>query len=83
MPANFGIMGVFDLYFKVHKLFNLSFHPNIQPMMLFVEYYIFKMNENQSQLTARIRELATKFEYLFNAEDENVIQPNIPDQNEQ
>lgn len=76
-------MEVFDLFFKVHKIFNLDFHPDIKPMMLFVEKYIFKMNHNQSQLTARTRDIALKYEYLFATEiDENGNQPHSCDLND-
>lgn len=82
-PNTYGIMEVFDMFFKVHKIFNLDFHPNIQPMMLFVEKYIFKMNHSQSQLTARIREIALKYEYLFaTTNDENGNEPSASDLND-
>lgn len=81
VPTDFGIIDVFDMYFKVYTLFNSNFHPNVCAMMTFVQHYIFKMNHDHIRLTPRVRELALQFEYLFIAVDENANRPTLNDLN--
>lgn len=80
VPEGFKIVNVFDLFFKAHKLFNIQVHPNLSQMILFVEFYIFKMNINQSQLTTKVHDLALRFESVIEHSDENGNQLNTVEQ---
>lgn len=60
VPLQYNFIQVMDLFFKVHKIFDLDFNKSIKPMMVFLEYFIYKIRETGHYLTPRIREVADK-----------------------
>lgn len=47
LPREYGIVETYDLFFKVHKVLNLSFNPVIYNMMNFVQTFIYKLEDGQ------------------------------------
>lgn len=43
VPQGYGFLQVFDLYFKIHKVFDQQFHKNIMIMMHFFEEHVYSM----------------------------------------
>lgn len=41
VPAEYSFIGVVDIFFKIHKVFNLHFDKAVHQLMLFIEYFIF------------------------------------------
>lgn len=37
------MISIFDIFFKVHFVFNIEFEPNLVPAMNFLQYYVYKM----------------------------------------
>lgn len=46
-PPGYGIVQVFDLFFKAHKIFNMNFNPNLANMMNFIQTFIYEMHDGQ------------------------------------
>lgn len=57
VPDNFTGAQVFDWFFKVHKIFNLRFDPNLNPMMGFVQKFIYGIKSKSFKATNRMNEL--------------------------
>lgn len=57
MPNGNNILQTFDIYFKVHKIFNLNFDKNIMNAMHFVQYYVYKMEEDNVKMTTRMEDV--------------------------
>lgn len=47
LPITCNFLKAFDLFFKLHKIFDLKFEPNISNVMRFVEYFIYKIQTEQ------------------------------------
>lgn len=47
VPAQFTFTEVFDLFFKAHYVFNVSFDESIDPMMMFIKQYFYKIRESK------------------------------------
>lgn len=45
VPAQFTFTEVFDLFFKAHYAFDLSFDESIDPMMTFIKHYFYQIAE--------------------------------------
>lgn len=57
LPVNFTFPEVFDIYYKVHKIFDLCFEPNLRNMMFFIENYIYKIEEGIKKPTNRMLDI--------------------------
>lgn len=44
VPDEFDFLKVLELLFKIHKVFSLTYNPNIAYMMHFIERFVFKMD---------------------------------------
>lgn len=58
VPTDFDFVAVFDLFFKLHHVFNLHYHPNFKNFMIFIEHYIFGIDA--SVVSATIAKVAKK-----------------------
>lgn len=58
MPESFDFVDTFDLFFKVHKIFNQSFESHVMNMMKFIQHAIFEMSERGLNPTNRMKEIA-------------------------
>lgn len=45
MPADSGFLETMDLFYKVHKVFDLEYHPSLNRVMHFVEMYLYGRDE--------------------------------------
>lgn len=61
VPENFQFVDVMDLFFKVHKIFDLDFHPSNKSMMNFIEVFIFEMNRDNIVITSAMNSYAKQF----------------------
>lgn len=43
VPAEFTFIDAFDLFFKLHHVFNLGFDYALKPMMSFIQHYLYKI----------------------------------------
>lgn len=59
VPEEFDFVETFDLFFKVHKVFNQVFEPDLAVMMGFIQNIIYKMNEIGVNPTNRMKEVET------------------------
>lgn len=57
VPESFNFVQTFDLFFKVHKVFNQSFEPSLVCMLTFVQHAIFSMPEDGVIPTPRMNEV--------------------------
>lgn len=60
VPMGFSFVHVFDMYFKIHKIFNFKYHKSLAQLMLITENYIFGMNQNNELLTTNSLKNANK-----------------------
>lgn len=58
MTGSFNFGQIFDLYFKLHKVFNQSFPPFLVNMMAFVQHVIYQLPERGVTPTNRMDEVA-------------------------
>lgn len=61
VPDDFDAAQTFDLFFKVHKVFNLDFDPNIKPMMQFIEHSIFGIKIARFRESLQMKALKAEF----------------------
>lgn len=57
MPEGFDIGQTFDMFFKLHKVFNLNFEPNIKNAMNFVQHFIYGFKERGIKMTTRMEDV--------------------------
>lgn len=57
VPDTFTTAEIFDLFWKVHKVFNLDFDPNLKPMMKFIQHFIFCIETKRCNVTPRMKDL--------------------------
>lgn len=60
VPKEFSFLGVMDLFFKVHKLFNIGYHRSLKSLMVFLEKYVYDTNDSMRTLTVTVQETAAK-----------------------
>lgn len=60
VPKDFTFVQVFDMFYKIHKIFNLSFNKKIKPMLSLVDHYIFKFPPLTGNAIDRVIELVSK-----------------------
>lgn len=66
---------VFDLFFKVHKIFDLKYEPRLHNMMVFVENFIYKV-KNEHKTTNRMLEISGFLEISGHLEEhDNTVLP--------
>lgn len=51
MPETFSVIEVFDVFFKLHNVLNVSYEPNLQAMMNFLAYFVYSFDDNGSSGT--------------------------------
>lgn len=61
VPISFNFVHVVDMYFKIHKVFNVDFIFKIKPMLTFMNHFIFKfpLTRNDS-ITPAIQMVASQ-----------------------
>lgn len=57
MPSDFSFIQTVDFYFKAHMIFNLNFDPTIENIMIFLQVFIYKMEDSQKKPTHVMKEL--------------------------
>lgn len=60
MPDGFGILETFDLFYKIHKVFNLKFEVNLKNMFCFIQNHIYKQTDKELKPTNRMTEIFSK-----------------------
>lgn len=60
MPKDFGILETFDILFKIHKIFEQNYDPNLKGMFSFIQNYIYKLTERDLNVTARMMDIFGK-----------------------
>lgn len=58
VPTDFDFVAVMDLFFKLHHVFNLHYHPNLKNFMIFIEHFIYDIDV--SPVGANTAKLAKK-----------------------
>lgn len=49
-------MRVVDMFYKIHKIFGLSYEPRLEKMMLFLERFVYGI-KGKPNLTTRMQEI--------------------------
>lgn len=58
VPEAFDFIGVVDLFFKIHKIFQLKFHDYLKTAMQFLERFIYEISIDDAFITDKMRDLA-------------------------
>lgn len=60
VPSDFSFVQVVDLFFKIHKVFNLSFHKNINSMFAIWEKNIYGFTDIENSLNGPLIEIQNR-----------------------
>lgn len=58
VPKGFSFEETVDLFFKMHYVFSLEFDPRMENVFLFMEHYIYKMEEGEKRPYTAMIELS-------------------------
>lgn len=58
VPESCDFIGVIDLYFKIHKVFDLQYHTHVKTAMQFLERFIYEISIDDTLITSKMRDLA-------------------------
>lgn len=53
VPKEFNFVEALDLYYKIHKVFQIPFHKHLQQVMGFIGAFVYQMNEDEALLSAK------------------------------
>lgn len=53
VPSNFNFIQALDMYYKVHKVFNIPFHKHLVQVMSFFSGFVYRMEEDIRMLTPK------------------------------
>lgn len=67
MPNGYTILQTFDVFFKVHKIFDLNFDKNIINAMHFIEHYLYKMIDKNVSITTRMQDIHNRIVRQFSS----------------
>lgn len=57
MPDSFTFAEVFDVLFKLHKIFDMNFAKPISNAMFFIQPFIYKMQDTKQKPTPRMEDI--------------------------
>lgn len=57
-PQSFELVDVLDLFYKVHKVFELPFNTQIKHMMYFLDCFVYQNDFPEEQITSAMRLVA-------------------------
>lgn len=60
VPMSFNFIQTVDMYYKIHKVFNLEFNSKIQAVMALIDHFIFKFPQGAYSITPTIRTASIK-----------------------
>lgn len=60
VPVGKTFLDVLNLFYKVHKVFNLKFNKNFSAVMNFIDFYIFDVKETQRFIPEKHQEIASQ-----------------------
>lgn len=49
VPESFSVVGVVDLYYKIHKVFGIDFNSKIKAMMTLIDHFVFNFLPSSSK----------------------------------
>lgn len=58
VPREWKFVDVFDLFFKIHFVFNVEYNHNLRIFLRFFEKFAY--NHNSTKITNRIQEISTQ-----------------------
>lgn len=73
LPYEWTFLQVFDFYFKAHKIFNLKFDEAIENAMVFLQSFIYKLDDGQKKTTQQMKELIHTLKMEIDNETNNSI----------
>lgn len=56
IPETYDIISVIDLFYKLHFVFDVDFEPNVSPMMVFLQRFVYNMIDRNRTPTNRMKE---------------------------
>lgn len=65
MPVGFNAIQTFDIFFKLHKVFNLNFDRNIANALNFVQHYLYNFDEQGVKMTPRMEDVYNRTVRFF------------------
>lgn len=57
MPGHFSFIETFDLFYKIHRIFNLEYHKDIKTMMIYFGHFIYGFR-NDEAITSEMHKIA-------------------------
>lgn len=60
VPLENSAVQTFDIFYKLHKVFNLKYEANIAPMMTFCEFFIYKLPIRSFRAGLKMTEIYNK-----------------------
>lgn len=77
LPYEWTFSQVFDFFFKAHKIFGLKFDPHIENAMIFLQSYVYKLNDGQKKPNQQMKELIHTLKMEIDNETDNAIAEQI------
>lgn len=60
LPPNSNFVNVMDMFYKIHKVFDIEYNSSLKPFMHFIEYYFYKSAEPYIEITPKMRAVYNK-----------------------
>lgn len=60
VPVQTSFIGVMDMFYKVHKIFDLEYEIKIKNFMLFIDFYIFENVSVHRSVGSKTHDVAKK-----------------------
>lgn len=57
VPKDFGFLETMDLFYKVHRVFNLNFHTDLKQFLSFFSQCVYGLQDENITLSSRAQEL--------------------------
>lgn len=57
LPDSFDFARAIDVFFKIHKIFDMNFDKNISNAMYFIQHYLYDINDSEKKPTPRMEDV--------------------------
>lgn len=61
VPSEWTFSQVFDVFFKIHMVFDITFEKNISPTMIFIGHYFYGLYTKEFKPTVTMKNLRDRF----------------------
>lgn len=60
VPPKTDFISAFDLFYKVHSVFNLPFSDDFKQLMIFFDHYVYRVCNKKNKPTSKTTQFAIK-----------------------